>query len=102
MANSKSKTGQGKGKNKKKDALAGMSREQLEQKLKDWEESELAQFIARRPESKSEYKTASGLELKRVYTALDRTGGDDDIGLPGQYPFTRGRSWPPRCQRRLP
>ncbi len=92
MAKSKSKgaSGQGKDKNKKKDALAGMSREQLERKLKDWEESELAQFIARRPESKSEYKTASGLGLKRVYTALDRTSGDDDIGLPGQYPFTRG------------
>ena len=90
MAKSKSKGANGKDKGGK-DPLAGMSRQQLERKLKDWEESELAQFIARQPESKSDYKTASGLGLKRVYTALDRTGdGDDDIGLPGQFPFTRG------------
>ena len=91
MAQGKSK---GKPKEKsKKDAIAGMTREQLEEKLRAWEESELADFIARQPESQSEYKTASGLPLNRVYTARDKgAGGDgaDDIGLPGQYPFTRG------------
>ncbi|NQV85121.1 MAG: methylmalonyl-CoA mutase, partial [Rhodospirillales bacterium] len=62
-----------------------------EQKLKDWEASELADFIARQPESRAEYKTASGLDLKRVYTSLDTpAAGEADIGLPGQYPFTRG------------
>ena len=71
-------------------AGAGMTREKLERQLKDWEEGELAEFMARQPESKAVYKTASGLELKRVYTALDRPGGEDGIGLPGQYPFTRG------------
>jgi methylmalonyl-CoA mutase N-terminal domain/subunit len=74
----------------KKDAIAGMTREQLEEKLRAWEESELADFIARQPESQSEYKTASGLPLNRIYTALDKNDGADDIGLPGQYPFTRG------------
>ena len=91
MAQEKS---QGKPKEKsKKDAIAGMTREQLEEKLRAWEESELADFITRQPESQSEYKTASGLPLNRIYTALDKgAGGDgaDDIGLPGQYPFTRG------------
>ncbi|MEE3050232.1 MAG: methylmalonyl-CoA mutase family protein [Pseudomonadota bacterium] len=67
-----------------------MTRERFEQKLKDWKQGELADFIARQPEAKSEYKTASGLPLKRVYTALDTGDGADDIGLPGQYPFTRG------------
>ncbi|NQU61939.1 MAG: methylmalonyl-CoA mutase family protein [Rhodospirillales bacterium] len=66
-----------------------MTREALEQRLKDWESGELADFMARQPESKSEYKTASGLPLERIYTALD-TQASDDIGLPGQYPFTRG------------
>jgi methylmalonyl-CoA mutase N-terminal domain/subunit len=95
MAQEKSQ-GKSKGKPKeksKKDAIAGMTREQLEEKLRAWEESELADFIARQPESQSEYKTASGLPLNRIYTALDKgAGGDgaDDIGLPGQYPFTRG------------
>jgi|TARA_Y100000294_G_scaffold88067_1_gene82228 methylmalonyl-CoA mutase N-terminal domain/subunit len=83
----KSKSGKAKSKG---DAIAGMTRERLQQKLKDWEQGELADFIARQPEAKSEYKTASGLPLKRVYTALDRAEGTGDIGLPGQYPFTRG------------
>lgn len=34
----------------------------------------------------------SGIEIKPVYTAADveATGGAEMIGLPGQYPFTRG------------
>ena len=34
----------------------------------------------------------SGIEIKPVYTAgdVDGSGGSDDIGLPGHYPFTRG------------
>jgi methylmalonyl-CoA mutase cobalamin-binding domain/chain len=64
---------------------------QLRQALSNWQEQELAAFIARQPETKQEYRSASGLPLKRVYTALD--GADTplgDIGLPGQYPYTRG------------
>jgi len=62
-----------------------------EQKFKNWEAGELAGFMARQPESRDEYKTASGLDLKRVYTSLDVPDASEaDIGLPGQYPFTRG------------
>ncbi len=34
----------------------------------------------------------SGIEVQPVYTQRDlrRSGGDDDIGEPGEYPFTRG------------
>lgn len=34
----------------------------------------------------------SGIEIKPLYTAADveASGGDDMLGLPGQYPFTRG------------
>lgn len=34
----------------------------------------------------------SGIEIKPLYTAadVDASGGEDMIGLPGQYPFTRG------------
>ncbi len=63
----------------------------MKQKLKDWEDGELADFIARQPESRDVYKTASGFDLKRVYTSLDTPEASEaDIGLPGQYPFTRG------------
>ena len=89
MAKTKAKSKNTKTKGKG-DAIAGMTRERFEQKLKDWKQGELADFIARQPEAKSEFKTASGLPLKRVYTALDTGDGADDIGLPGQYPFTRG------------
>lgn len=58
---------------------------------KDWEEKELAGFIKRQPESKPEYFSASGLPLKRVYTPEDIADTPfDEIGLPGQYPYTRG------------
>ncbi len=37
------------------------------------------------------HKTQSGLELKRVYTPADVAQLDfaEDLGYPGQYPFTR-------------
>ena len=86
MAKGKSKTA-----GRDKDAVTGMNRERLEQKLKDWENGELAEFTARQPEGRLEYKTASGLPLGRVYTALDTAAAEaGDISLPGQYPFTRG------------
>ena len=73
----------------KSDTLSGMSREQVERALVEWETRELASFIERQPESKEAYQTASGLPLKRLYTALDgaQTPLDD---MPGRYPFTRG------------
>ncbi|MEE9597286.1 MAG: methylmalonyl-CoA mutase family protein [Acidiferrobacterales bacterium] len=64
---------------------------QLEQTVANWEKMELASFTARQPESKDVYRTASGLPVKRVYTALDGAETPlEDIGLPGRYPFTRG------------
>ena len=65
--------------------------EQLQEDVADWEENEVASFLKRQPETKSEYHTSSGLPLKRLYTALDVAGVPfEDIGLPGRYPFTRG------------
>jgi len=56
-----------------------------------WETGELHAFLERRPESRSEFQTLSGLPLKRVYTAEDvKDLRHEDLGLPGQYPYTRG------------
>ena len=43
-------------------------------------------------EKETDFKTASGIELKEVYTPEDVAGIDyeKDIGHPGEYPFTRG------------
>lgn len=60
-------------------------------KRRDWEAKELGDFIKRQPESKSEYRSASGLPLKRIYTPEDIAGTPfEEIGLPGQYPYLRG------------
>ncbi|MCZ6722217.1 MAG: methylmalonyl-CoA mutase family protein [Proteobacteria bacterium] len=73
------------------DPLKGMAIEQLETQVADWEENELEEFLSLHPESKEEFETFSGLPLKRVYTALEASETPlEDIGLPGQYPFTRG------------
>jgi len=56
-----------------------------------WEAGELRTFLERQQESRSEYRTLSGLPLKRVYTAEDvKDLRHEDLGLPGQYPYTRG------------
>ena len=57
----------------------------------EWENNELKAFTDRAPESRSEYRTGSGLPVERVYTPLEIA--DDSygqLGFPGQFPFTRG------------
>jgi methylmalonyl-CoA mutase N-terminal domain/subunit len=57
----------------------------------EWEATDLAAFLARQPEARERYTTRSGLLLKRVYTPEDVADIPfERIGLPGQYPFTRG------------
>jgi methylmalonyl-CoA mutase N-terminal domain/subunit len=79
-----------------KTSVPASSRTRIARALSRWEKNELANFVRRQPESRADYKTASGIALKRVYTELDAPSGDisggrfDDLGLPGQYPFTRG------------
>jgi len=48
--------------------------------------------LAKRPERKAEFTNTSGIPLKRVCTPLDAADFDymKELGLPGEYPFTRG------------
>ena len=56
-----------------------------------WEADELRAFAERQPESRPEARTGSGLPVRRLYTPEDLEGAAlEDLGLPGQYPFTRG------------
>ena len=57
-----------------------------------WEETTLHQSIARLPERAERFTTISGRPVARVYTPLDIAAQDyrRDLGLPGEYPFTRG------------
>ncbi len=63
----------------------------LTKQLELWESNEVANFVKKAPERKSEFATLGGFPVKRTYTALDLADTPlEDIGLPGQYPFTRG------------
>jgi methylmalonyl-CoA mutase cobalamin-binding domain/chain len=63
----------------------------IQSEREDWESHELREFTKRLSEARREYRTASGLPRKRIYTPEDiATTAFEDIGLPGRYPFTRG------------
>ena len=56
-----------------------------------WEAGTLRAFLDRQPESRPQYRTLSGVPLKRVYTPEDVADlRVEDLGLPGEYPYTRG------------
>jgi 2-hydroxyisobutanoyl-CoA mutase large subunit len=56
-----------------------------------WEGNELRGFLERQPETVTNARTLSGLPVQRVYTPADVAYTPfEEIGLPGQYPFTRG------------
>jgi 2-hydroxyisobutanoyl-CoA mutase large subunit len=72
-------------------ALDAAARERLEAQVLAWERDEVARFVARTPERRRDFTTLGGFPLKRTYTALDIADTPlEDIGLPGQYPYTRG------------
>ncbi|MEW6567181.1 MAG: methylmalonyl-CoA mutase family protein [Chloroflexota bacterium] len=60
--------------------------------LERWEETTLQQSQVRLPERRSSFMTASSEPIARLYTPLDVADLDyaRDLGLPGEYPFTRG------------
>lgn len=63
----------------------------LSRQLELWEANEVANFVKKAPERKPAFATLGGFPVKRTYTALDLADTPlEDIGLPGQYPFTRG------------
>ena len=53
---------------------------------------ELEPKLAKRPERKGDFVNTSGIPVNRVYTPLDVADLDymKELGLPGEYPFTRG------------
>ncbi len=66
--------------------------EQLRQYMERWEETTLQQSLARLPERQEQFITTSSEPVERIYTPLDVAEMDylEDLGLPGEYPYTRG------------
>ena len=66
-------------------------KEKLETGFKNWEENKVNKSLAKFPERKNQFTFDTGEEVKRLYTPLDvNVDYDNDLGYPGQYPFTRG------------
>jgi len=65
--------------------------ENFKDKVLAWDE-EIEKKIAKRAERRAQFTTVSELPIKRAYWPWDVEGLDleKDLGIPGQYPFTRG------------
>jgi methylmalonyl-CoA mutase N-terminal domain/subunit len=57
-----------------------------------WEADVLGPALERRPERTEEFTTASGIPVERVYgpSDWDEDGYWEKLGMPGDFPFTRG------------
>jgi methylmalonyl-CoA mutase N-terminal domain/subunit len=67
------------------------SDEDLKAEVASWEANEVKAFLARQKERKDQFFTSGGFPVKRTYTRLDIEDiPEEDIGLPGKFPFTRG------------
>ncbi|HZW55607.1 MAG TPA: methylmalonyl-CoA mutase family protein [Nitrososphaerales archaeon] len=72
--------------------LTGERLDALRKDLKSWEERILLPHLKESPERRAVFRNASGIPLKGVYTEADisSTKVDRDLGLPGDFPYTRG------------
>src|SRR5512144_1379392 len=66
--------------------------ERLRQSLEEWEKGSLQKALASLPERRKQFITNSSEPINRIYTPLDTADLDyeRDLGLPGEYPYTRG------------
>ena len=66
--------------------------EEIREALEKWEETTLQQAMANMPERRERFVTTSSEPVDRLYTPLDIADMNyvRDLGLPGQYPYTRG------------
>jgi len=65
--------------------------ERMEKLFEQWTDK-VEEKLRKRPEREQEFINTSGIPLKRLYTPLDTEDIDyvEEIGFPGEYPYTRG------------
>ena len=65
--------------------------EVLQKVFTEWSEG-VEKNVSKRPERKPEFVNTSGIPVSRIYSPLDLEGDDylEEVGLPGEYPYTRG------------
>ncbi|MEA3349393.1 MAG: methylmalonyl-CoA mutase family protein, partial [Chloroflexota bacterium] len=66
--------------------------EELDQSIKEWKKTTLQKTLSRFPERQEKFITTSSEPIKRIYTPLDVSEQEysEDLGMPGEYPYTRG------------
>ena len=66
--------------------------DEIKKGLTNWEEDTVRSVLNRSPERQGEFRSESGIPIKRLYTPLDLESRPytDDLGFPGEFPFTRG------------
>jgi methylmalonyl-CoA mutase N-terminal domain/subunit len=64
----------------------------VQKEFERWRKTTLNKSISKAAERESSFKTTSDIEIQRLYTPLDIGALDycDDLGFPGEPPFTRG------------
>ncbi|ANC77787.1 methylmalonyl-CoA mutase [Fictibacillus phosphorivorans] len=60
-----------------------------QQRIKEWQEK-TTQSMNRFPERKERFHTSSDIEVERLYGTEDEHYPMESLGLPGEYPYTRG------------
>ena len=57
-----------------------------------WKNTTLQKSLSKAKEREPSFQTTSGIEVERLYTPVDIEPFDycEDLGFPGEYPFTRG------------
>ncbi|MCH8877112.1 MAG: methylmalonyl-CoA mutase family protein [Chloroflexi bacterium] len=66
--------------------------EEIREALEKWEETTLQQATAEMPERREQFISTSSDPIERLFTPLDIAEMDyvRDLGMPGQFPYTRG------------
>jgi methylmalonyl-CoA mutase N-terminal domain/subunit len=63
----------------------------IAEQKQEWEAKIVKLLLERFPERREKFETLSGIPLERVYTPADMEMDYlNDLGFPGEYPFTRG------------
>ncbi len=64
----------------------------IKSSVETWDKEVVQKSLARFPERKEKFTTGSNHDVNRLYTPMDVVDMDynEDLGVPGEYPFTRG------------
>ena len=72
--------------------MATHHNEEIAARQHTWETEVVEPLLQRYPERQAQFNTTSDIDLKRVYTPVDNDSSAylEQLGFPGQFPYTRG------------